>query len=511
MVAAVRRLGRAIATPSGGLAILTGAAGLWAVAGLAGARIVAAVAVVFGVALLLHLAHDANVRAREAVARAKAARDVADQSTRRVHQLNKGNARLQNENRRLTEKVERMQDQLTDTRRRLRAAERDVARGARAAFRAQRTARAADAASRESAAAQRRSLTSAIGPVDPQDRWPTVDSGVADPRLSIVVAGSDRPESLRRGLDALLPQLDRTAGDVELVVVDDASTDRRVPELAHDLATTTEAVGFHRNPTPLGLEHRRIAVGEICSGAWLWVLDDDEIVAPGAVETVLADIAAVDRNVAVLLYAVTSVDVDGGSVASPAGTEPINLDPGESHTFSTLIELGHHPGIASTAASPGRVIVRRDLVTAVDPSPYLGLTMAASAAVLVAAAARAPVHYRNTAVVTSPVLTRAQAVIEAAGRPEESFAAGGSERDMRWFGAGYAAMLHRLTTHTDLEPDDFLGHVERRWTDDPLIDWIEHNWTRATRRGVALRADIIADAEAFFAAIGRPAPTQQQE
>lgn len=106
------------------------------------------------------------------------------------------------------------------------------------------------------------------------------------PLLSICVPTYNRAPLLRVMLGALLPQV-ATAGEVvEVCVSDNASTDE-TPEVIRQ-AQGIAPFRHSRNPQNLGpiLNVHRVA-NEMAQGQYVWVLGDDDLVRPGAVERVL--------------------------------------------------------------------------------------------------------------------------------------------------------------------------------------------------------------------------------
>ena len=95
-------------------------------------------------------------------------------------------------------------------------------------------------------------------------------------------------------------------------------------------------------------------------------------------------------------------------------------------------------------------------------------------------------------------------VAEAIGRPEESFMAGGDERDMRWLGPTFAAALMRVCDRSDLRPVDFVGVPEHLFDQPELVGWIARNIDLAEEAGITVEHDIDNDAKRFLRAVGHP-------
>ncbi len=106
----------------------------------------------------------------------------------------------------------------------------------------------------------------------------------AKPRLTVVVCSYNGATDLERGLPVLLDQV-ADHPDVEVVVVDNSSTDR-TPELLRLLAQQSRSLRCVSEPT-LGLSVARNTGWQVARGDVVAYLDDDAVVRPGWVEAVL--------------------------------------------------------------------------------------------------------------------------------------------------------------------------------------------------------------------------------
>lgn len=111
-----------------------------------------------------------------------------------------------------------------------------------------------------------------------------VDSGDA-PLLSIVIPTYNRAAKLSATVAAILPQL---TPECELLIVDNAST----PSAEEALAEVTNLAGDHpcriiRNTCNVGVSANVLRCFEYAKGVWVWVLSDDDLPLPDAVDTAL--------------------------------------------------------------------------------------------------------------------------------------------------------------------------------------------------------------------------------
>lgn len=106
------------------------------------------------------------------------------------------------------------------------------------------------------------------------------------PVLSICINTRNRAGFLRETLDSILVQISEL---VEVVVVDGASDDG-TEALMRDYATRYPAVRYCRSETPIGIdEGYDLCVAQAC-GLYCWLMTDDDLVAPGALERLLEEI-----------------------------------------------------------------------------------------------------------------------------------------------------------------------------------------------------------------------------
>jgi len=108
------------------------------------------------------------------------------------------------------------------------------------------------------------------------------------PLLSIAIPTYNRAPVLRQALDRLLPQLRDFSDQIELVLSDNASTDGTPAVLD---ATAAENVDLRmvvrRNETNIGFFGNFVACRQAATGAYLWLLSDDDFVLPGVVAEVV--------------------------------------------------------------------------------------------------------------------------------------------------------------------------------------------------------------------------------
>ncbi len=109
---------------------------------------------------------------------------------------------------------------------------------------------------------------------------------LASPLLSITIPTYNRAPFLAELLDALLPEL-RNEPRAELVVSDNASIDE-TPELIARFEQLGLPLRSLRNPQNIGSDANFLQCLEEARGKYVWVLGDDDLLTPGAVEQLLS-------------------------------------------------------------------------------------------------------------------------------------------------------------------------------------------------------------------------------
>jgi glycosyltransferase involved in cell wall biosynthesis len=330
-------------------------------------------------------------------------------------------------------------------------------------------------------------------------------TGVPQPLLSIAVPGFNRPYLLEECLASMVSELEFVEpGTVEIVVTDDHSPDRRATAVAAEFARTHPFVGLRINPENLGLEANLLEAARGCRGEFVWIFGNDDRWLPGSFAQVLEDVRAAPADV--LLFEKSRMGLDGRPIPDRDGSTPIELDSGQAHCFDCLMDVGTHTGVNSALGWISQVIMRRQPFLAVDPEPYMGLTMYPQLAMMLEAFGDRPLFYRNHRAALHRTPTAAQRLAELLGRREATFWQMGPVQRARWFGASYAALLQRVVDRSTLDTTDFADHRERLFTDKTLVDWMESNWREGLADGLELPEDWLADARRFFELLGRTPP-----
>ena len=146
------------------------------------------------------------------------------------------------------------------------------------------------------------------------------------PRLSLVLVTHHEQGHLRRGVRYLLEQggaeaeLHELAELVELLVVDDASTDHTAEILA-ELVAEDGRLRVHRLPERAGAAAARLAALDLVTGDHVWFVEPTDLLPPDAVAAVVRALA--DRPpVLVVDHLLRAYDGKERRVKAPAGGTP---------------------------------------------------------------------------------------------------------------------------------------------------------------------------------------------
>jgi glycosyltransferase involved in cell wall biosynthesis len=107
------------------------------------------------------------------------------------------------------------------------------------------------------------------------------------PLLSICIPTYNRASFLKVMLEALLPQLDAVGDDVEVWILDNASTDQTAAVV--EAARTLGNFHYHRQPSNLGpIVNITQGPSELATGVFSWVVGDHNLFRPGAIARVIS-------------------------------------------------------------------------------------------------------------------------------------------------------------------------------------------------------------------------------
>lgn len=329
-----------------------------------------------------------------------------------------------------------------------------------------------------------------------------VPSAEARPVLSIAIPSYNRPALLAECLASVEAEVTSCGAAVEVRITDDASTDPDTIDVAGSFSERLEYVSLRQHDVNIGLERNLLAACEGCRGDYMLILGNDDRLVPGALRTVLDDLESIAAPVH--LYEKQRITQDGSLRNAIAGSSPIELAPGETHHFPTLLEAAKPQGFLSTFGFVSQVAFQRQPFVAIDPGPYLDLTMYPQVFVLIEAFADQPVLYRNQAVVLHRTPTPSQKLAEALGRREEAFMSGGAPKLSQYFGTTLVAAFQRLIDRGAIDYAHIAEYPEGLMTKGLLVDWMIANRQIDPSLDERLDECVALDAERFVAMLNAP-------
>ncbi len=103
------------------------------------------------------------------------------------------------------------------------------------------------------------------------------------PLLSICIATYNRADVIGQTLDSIMSQIRE---EVEIVVVDGASTDNTA-EVMRQYEERCPSLRYRRLPVKSGVDRDYCHAVSFATGDYCWFMTDDDIVKPGAIDTIL--------------------------------------------------------------------------------------------------------------------------------------------------------------------------------------------------------------------------------
>lgn len=149
------------------------------------------------------------------------------------------------------------------------------------------------------------------------------------PLVSILIANLDNGQYIRQTLESAISQAYR---DIEIVVVDDGSSDNSVQVIQQFIDAHKETtIYFHRNDAPAGCGRIKRQLIELSHGDYFIFLDPEDTFTPDAVATLLAEHQRAEYSI---VYG-THYLCDEHLQVQCVSTYPGAIPEGQSHLTST--------------------------------------------------------------------------------------------------------------------------------------------------------------------------------
>ena len=156
----------------------------------------------------------------------------------------------------------------------------------------------------------------AIGPAMHRDVYSSMINLERRPRLSLCISTYNRAGWVGLNLKNIFAQLPEPRGDLEVLVVDNTSTDN-TPEVVKPYLNRPD-FRYVRNARNVGMLGNLAVTAQRARGEYVWILGDDDLTRPGAIDRVLD---VIRRHPGIGL-----VYVNYGYTTEPSAANVIDLD-----------------------------------------------------------------------------------------------------------------------------------------------------------------------------------------
>ena len=184
--------------------------------------------------------------------------------------------------------------------------------------------------------------------------------GASRPKLSVCIATYSRGRFIGETLNSILGQM---SPQVELVIVDGASPDN-TPEVVAQCLEQYPELHYYREKENSGADRDYDKAVGYATGEYCWLMTDDDVLIPGAVQRVLAAIEEGD-DLIVVNAEVWNVDLTQ-KLESPRLNVAADLK------YSRESGENFFAEVANYLAFIGSVVIKRDIWMARDRSKYFG-------------------------------------------------------------------------------------------------------------------------------------------
>ena len=104
------------------------------------------------------------------------------------------------------------------------------------------------------------------------------------PKLTIAIPTYNRAKQLEECIKRVISY--KGENEIEILISDNASSDD-TQDIVHELKKLHPEILYYRNPQNLGFDGNFLNCFEHANGEYIWLLSDDDIILPGAIESVL--------------------------------------------------------------------------------------------------------------------------------------------------------------------------------------------------------------------------------
>ena len=178
-------------------------------------------------------------------------------------------------------------------------------------------------------------------------------------KLSVCISTRNRAPLLRETLESIIAQ---ATNECEIVVLDGASTDHTAQ--VADQAGRAANLRYVRQDVNTGLDRGFNEAVEAAQGEYCWLMPDDDLMKPGAIDTVLA---LLDRD-----YSLIVANVEYRSFDMSATVKHCDLDIASDVEFSPSDLDGLFSACWKLIRYTGAIIIKREIWIAREKEKYYG-------------------------------------------------------------------------------------------------------------------------------------------
>lgn len=183
---------------------------------------------------------------------------------------------------------------------------------------------------------------------------------LTSPQLSICIATLNRAAELARMLDSIVSQ---ATDAVEIAIVDGASRDA-TPQVVAEIQGRFPHVRYLRLPEKGGVDRDYDRSVELATGAYCWLLSDDDILKPGAIAAVLEATRGG--------YDLVVVNAEGRSADLERVIDDRRLQVQADRVWTPAEQEGFFAATAGYLSFIGGVVIRRDLWLSRERERFFG-------------------------------------------------------------------------------------------------------------------------------------------
>jgi glycosyltransferase involved in cell wall biosynthesis/predicted O-methyltransferase YrrM len=280
-------------------------------------------------------------------------------------------------------------------------------------------------------------------------------------------------------LDRLVEQISRRpAGEIELVIADDCSTDN-TRKLVEPYAKHYEFVEYFCYAENIGLEENLLQAGSSCTGEYLWIFGDDDFLEhDSSLDKIMGFLSTNKYDMLIMNRTRRNVDL-----SNLITTNWMEMDESKEIEYSGLRDFVLDWGLLSVIGFITVNIFRREAFYSINKEPYFG-TMYPQLGMMAEA-----FHDASCLLIGRPLICHRTHSAEEKAKAfknkdkEKDFMTNASRRDALYFGFPLIKFLQNLIDTTSFTVSDINAIKENTVIDGRLIDFVVNNIEAAYRIG----------------------------